>query len=202
MPISIKRILSKINIRSENDCWDWNKSIDKNGYGRFSWREKGKLKTTSAHRAIYIALNGEISGKICVLHQCDNRRCCNPKHLWLGTNNDNSKDMVAKNRQAKGNRHWSRTHPEKLARGHKNGHYTHPEKTPRGDNSGPRKHPERMARGENNGYAKLSSEQVIEIKKIYNTANYTMAKLAKKYSVGKTTIFRIVNNKTWKHLLR
>ena len=46
--------------------------------------------------------NGDIPKNMCVLHSCDNRKCVNPKHLFLGTRKDNAEDKVSKGRQAKG----------------------------------------------------------------------------------------------------
>lgn len=54
-----------------------------------------------AHRLAFALAKGFI-GEAKVLHTCDNVICINPDHLWLGTSKDNSKDMVAKGRQAKG----------------------------------------------------------------------------------------------------
>lgn len=51
---------------------------------------------------------GEIENGLHVLHKCDNRRCVNPDHLFLGTNRDNIKDKVSKGRQARGISHYSR----------------------------------------------------------------------------------------------
>jgi hypothetical protein len=50
---------------------------------------------------------GEIPHKMQVCHKCDNPACINPEHFFLGTNQDNMKDMVNKNRQAKGIKKWS-----------------------------------------------------------------------------------------------
>jgi hypothetical protein len=83
-------------------CWKWNGEIDKDGYGRMKLpHSKGKRL---AHRASWQVHNGEIPKGLCVLHKCDNPPCVNPDHLFLGTNRDNSDDMVRKNRQARGSK--------------------------------------------------------------------------------------------------
>ena len=58
-----------------------------------------------AHRLSYELFNGPIPFGMCVLHKCDVKICTNPEHLFLGTEADNAKDKVAKNRQAKGESH-------------------------------------------------------------------------------------------------
>lgn len=88
-------------IKVDSGCWEWAGSINKqSGYGDFHFRRR----TYPAHRASWIIHNGEIpTGDdyhgICVLHKCDNRICVNPDHLFLGTNLDNIKDSVSKNRR-------------------------------------------------------------------------------------------------------
>ena len=64
------------------------------GYGRFQANKKMKI----AHRASWEIYHGEIPEGICVLHKCDNPRCSNPEHLFLGTIQDNNLDMMQKNR--------------------------------------------------------------------------------------------------------
>lgn len=81
-------LISRFHI-AENGCWEWTGTRDKAGYGRF-----GK---TSAHRASYATFVGPI-GALHVLHRCDNPPCCNPRHLFLGTQTDNMMDKSAKGR--------------------------------------------------------------------------------------------------------
>lgn len=59
---------------------------------------KYKRSTIGAHRISWMVHNGHIPENICVLHKCDNPLCINPDHLFLGTYQDNTNDMIEKNR--------------------------------------------------------------------------------------------------------
>ena len=83
------------------DCWNWNRSISKFGYGL----TKINGRTITIHRLAYIEVNGTIPDGMSVLHHCDNKRCFNPDHLFIGTLLDNMRDMCEKGRQARGERH-------------------------------------------------------------------------------------------------
>jgi hypothetical protein len=84
-----------------NDCLEWHNAKMSNGYGqvRIGSRTTKDSKVVLTHRLAYYLANGELNNGLMVLHKCDNRICCNPEHLYQGTAADNSKDMVARNRQ-------------------------------------------------------------------------------------------------------
>jgi hypothetical protein len=96
------RFWSKVAVSNNPDeCWEWQKGKSHDGYGYISIGGR-KGKRTYAHRIAWEFKNGTIPSGLFVLHSCDNPACCNPKHLFLGTRQDNSKDKVNKGRQAKG----------------------------------------------------------------------------------------------------
>jgi hypothetical protein len=82
---------------SESGCLEWAAQTTDHGYGRVSWHGKKRL----AHRVAMYLYGGisDLDADTCVLHKCDNRLCCNPQHLFLGTKQDNTRDAVAKGRQ-------------------------------------------------------------------------------------------------------
>jgi hypothetical protein len=90
----LQRLLRKIKI-TPTDCWEWQGAKNNIGYGLI--RDNEKMRTT--HRVSYEQHNNTtIPTGMCVLHTCDNPACVNPNHLWLGTMQDNSRDMVKKGR--------------------------------------------------------------------------------------------------------
>jgi len=79
---------------NSDGCWIWKGLLDRIGYG---WFTLGK-EDFKAHRVSYTVFKGEIPDGMLVLHTCDNPSCCNPEHLWLGTQKDNMKDCAKKER--------------------------------------------------------------------------------------------------------
>jgi len=82
-------------VKRKNGCWEWERCINKHGYGVS--RYKGTIML--AHRVSWMISLGEIKD-FHVLHKCDNPKCINPTHLFLGSHQDNITDMVLKGRNS------------------------------------------------------------------------------------------------------
>jgi hypothetical protein len=82
-------------------CWLWTGSVRPDGYGQVTLGGRNNL----VPRAMWVITNGPIPGGLNVCHSCDNPTCCNPAHLFLGTQQANVLDMVAKRRHAIGAKH-------------------------------------------------------------------------------------------------
>lgn len=100
-PKLISLFWKKVDKGGLDDCWKWKVSTHWKGYGYFHIQGK----TVYAHIFSYILHFGDVENGMKVLHECDNPPCVNPWHLFLGTNKDNTQDMISKGRQAKGESH-------------------------------------------------------------------------------------------------
>jgi len=92
--LTIKQKFDK-KVVKKNDCWDWRGEITRHGYGAMTINGVH----TNAHRVSWIIHKGKIPEGLIVCHACDNRSCCNPDHLFLGTHKDNMQDMQKKGRK-------------------------------------------------------------------------------------------------------
>ncbi len=93
-----ERFWAKVAKLGPNDCWDWRGSENGHGYGHTRTVTNGVVKDVYAHRLSYEIHNGPIPEGMFVCHRCDNPRCVNPSHLFLGTAKDNVHDMICKGR--------------------------------------------------------------------------------------------------------
>lgn len=98
---TIHDVWRRVETRSANECWPWRGNTSPAGYGQMSVN----LRTCLVHRLAYESATGTDPGALFVCHACDNKLCCNPTHLFLGTNRDNQRDASRKGRLAHGSRH-------------------------------------------------------------------------------------------------
>lgn len=111
---------SRVNKQNADECWLWTGFVDKGGYGKFKvgdYRVE-KIKSILAHRFSWELANGPIprgksSHDYCILHRCDTPACVNPKHLFLGSQEDNIRDMIKKGRYVC----WARKYYDSRRRG-------------------------------------------------------------------------------------
>ena len=97
--VDLWRFESRRTKKGPDECWEWTGSLfDKTGYGQFWINNTNVL----VHRFAYLLKDPSFNQELQVLHSCDNRKCVNPDHLFLGTHSINMDDMVQKDRQASG----------------------------------------------------------------------------------------------------
>lgn len=198
----IDRLVHIRTINPDTGCWEPTLKTDKNGY--ISTKVNGKQ--ILLHRLSYETLVGPIPKGLCVCHKCDNRKCFNPEHLFLGTHQDNVNDMVEKGR-------YVAPKPEKILTNEQEkqiANDTRLQSTIAKDfgvsqtmvsriqlNHGKkrgRRGPRKV--GSDHGRALVNEQNVIAIRK----SNEPTEALAKKYGVSQSTITAIKLRYNWKHV--
>jgi hypothetical protein len=93
-PVAIAKFKSFIPKAPKTSCWDWTGALNPYGYGDFYFEYESFI----ASRLSYSVFVAPIPHGLCVCHKCDNRKCVNPSHLFLGTKGDNNRDTVLRKR--------------------------------------------------------------------------------------------------------
>ncbi len=178
----IARFWSKVDRSAGPDgCWPWTGRCDRKGYGRFQLARRD-------HRTqrVALAIDGRDPGPLYGCHHCDSPSCCNPAHLYAGTQFDNMRDCVSRGRHV-------------APRGEANGARTKPWRLARGDDNGARRHPEALARGEANGNSRLTAVKVCAIRE-RAAAGCAQRDLAQEFGVGYSTVQDVVARRSWKSI--
>lgn len=163
---TIEDIKSHCDIKAISDCWEWRGARNKDGYGKVSVG----MKDWRTHRLAFILAGNDLAEGELVLHQCDNPPCCNPRHLFKGSQLVNRRDCVAKKRTATGDKNGSRVHPEKVAH------------------------------GDNHGLAVMTSEKVKALREMYDGGDHTIRKLSVYFRISNATVRQVTTRKTWRHI--
>lgn len=210
------RFWSKVHKKSKTECWPWLAGKSHYGYGLFRLRQRG----INAHRFAYILAHGEIPRGLIVCHHCDNPPCCNPSHLFVGTNKDNAQDCIAKGRKhsTAGELHGlhkltdsevkqmreeykSGVNCTKLAKKYAVGRvaaaYAVFGRTWKHLDGEAKARP---PAGESHGCAKLTEDSVRAIRAAHANRVATMRSLANQFGVTVSNICAVIHRKSWKDI--
>lgn len=211
-----------VDMKSDDECWPWKRSLNGKGYGLLQF---DPMRTTQkAHRVSYLLTFGAIPERKHVLHRCDNPSCCNPYHLYVGTNSDNAHDRMTRGRQQRGEATARAKLTPKMVREIREEYIEKQTSCERlADRypcnassiwlvltykSWPHVAPElrdkivmrpKVRRGEDAPRSRLTSTQVTEAR-LRHAQGETIGTLRRDYGVSWTNMRRLLDGRTWSHI--
>jgi predicted XRE-type DNA-binding protein len=100
------RFWSYVDRGNPDECWQWKGGFQSGGYGCFN-PYKMPVGTRMSHRIAWVLTHGKIKPQLQINHRCGNRSCCNPSHLYAGTQKENMRDRKEHGREQHGSKAWN-----------------------------------------------------------------------------------------------
>ena len=152
-------VKARVRVDASTGCWIW-LGASNGGRSPRPYMSRNGRKALLVYRELFAELHGEIPPGVNICHTCDNGMCCNPAHLWSGTQTDNMRDCAGKGRHCSVSR------------------------------------PDRVPRGERQAKAKLTEDQVREIR----STTESMPQVAARMGIHWGTAYAVRRGKIWKHV--